>query len=476
MILKNLFRFVASIIFIATLAACNKYNEQTKANSEALEQSLAQLIQQTPSISRFNELLVKTGYDKLLATSKMYTVWAPDNQTLQSLDAAITNDGERLKQFVGNHIVNLAYYTNSPNPSLRIKTLNGKYIKLTSTQFEDATITQGNQYVGNGVLHIINKIVLPKPNVWEYITGTAYKQKDYIKALDFTAIDSSKAVQTGLDPATGKPIYQAGTGLVTKNYLFDRVGDLRNEDQEYTFILLTDDALDAEKNKIKPYVQSTTEAETDKLSSLHVIKDLVIKGVYAPQDLPATLVSADGVVVPINKNAILETRVTSNGIVYVMSEANVKLSDKIRPVKREGEKPDGFSRNDKSGNIAYRLRVNPNNGQQFNDIYIFNHKIPLFNVRYNLKELYKVKYKVYWVAPNDVQTLTFKQRFAVNDPNSTAFAETQVNLKDYSEIYVGDYSPATFGGITAYVIAANNGVDQTNSINLDYFILVPQIP
>ncbi|MES2276136.1 MAG: fasciclin domain-containing protein [Bacteroidota bacterium] len=474
MLSKYVNRLLLLLVLPAAIVSCNKY--KIEPNQPALAQSLTQLIQQTPSLSTFNSLLVKTGYDKVLASSKMYTVWAPDNQTLAGLDAAIVSDTAKLKQFVGNYVVNLAYYTNMPAPSIRIRTLNGKYINFTSTQFEDATISTANQYVGNGVLHIINKIVLPKPNVWEYVNSTAFTEKASILSLNYTAIDSAKAVQTGIDPVTGKPIYQPGTGLVTKNQLYDRVGDLRDESQLYTFILLTDATLLTERTKMKPYLKSTTPDQVELLASLHVIKDLVIKGQYTVANMPDTLISADGVKVPMNKTAILETHVTSNGIVYVMNQANVKLSDKIRQVKREGELPDGFSRTDKSGNISYRLRLNPITSQQFNDIYIFNHKVPLFNVHYNIKELYSTKYKVYWVAPNDVQTLTFKQRFAINDPLSTAFAETQVDLKNYNEIYVGDYDAATFGSVVAYVVAANNGVDQTNSINIDYFRLVPVLP
>lgn len=474
MLLKYINRLLVLLAIAVVIISCNKY--KIEANQPALGQTLAQLIQQTPTLSTFNDLLVKTGYDKVLASSKMYTVWAPDNQTLQGIDASILSDTARLKQFVGNYVVNLAYYTNMPDPTIRIRTLNGKYINFTKTQFEDATIVSANQYVSNGVLHTINKLVLPKPNVWEYVNTTAFAEKTGILSLNYTAIDSAKAIQTGIDPGTGRPVYQPGTGLITKNQLYDRVGDLRDESQLYTFILLTDAALQTERTGIKPYVKSTTTDQTELLASLHVIKDLVIKGQYNIANMPDTLVSADGVKVPMNKNAILETHVTSNGIVYVMNQANIKLSDKIRQVKREGELPDGFSRTDKSGNIAYRLRLNPITAQQFNDIYIFNHKVPLFNVHYNIKELYSTKYKVYWVAPNDVQTLAFKQRFAVNDPLSTAFAETQVDLKNYNEIYVGDYDAATFGGVVAYVVAANNGVDQTNSINIDYFRLVPVLP
>lgn len=476
MLSKYANRLLSMLVLLAVLAGCNKYNKQTEPNQAALGKTLAQLVKETPSLSKFNEYLVKTGYDKVLSTSKMYTVWAPDNQALASLDPTIAQNDSLLKQFVGGYLANLAYYTNMPSPTIRVKTLNGKYIFFTKTQFEDATITSANQYVGNGVLHVINKAVLPKLNVFEYLNTTTSKEKDYINAMFFTYIDSTKAVQTGLDPQTGKPIFQPGTGVVTSNFLFNRVGDLRDESQQYTFIQLTDAALESERTKIRPYVQGATSATTDFLSSLHVIKDLVIKGVYTVDNMPDTLISADGVKVPIDKTAILETHVTSNGIVYVMSKASVALKDKIRPYKREGETPDGFSRTDKSGNIAYRVRLNPVTGVQYNDIYIFNHKVPLFNVLYRVPELYSVKYNVYWVAPNDTQTLTFKQRFAVNDPLSTAFAETQVDLKNYNLVTVGSYTPATFGSINAYVVAANNGVDQTNSINLDYFILVPQLP
>lgn len=476
MLSKNANRLLSMLVLLAVLAGCNKYNKLAEPNQDVLGKTLDQQIKQTPSLSKFNEYLVKTGYDKVLAASKMFTAWAPDNQALASLDPAIAQNDSLLKQFVGGCLANQAYYTNMPSPSLRIKTLNGKYIFFTQTQFEDATITTANQYVGNGVLHIINKVVLPKQNVYEYLETTASKQKTYVDGLFYTYTDSTLAVKTGIDPQTGKPIYQAGTGLVTKNYLFNRVGDLRDENQEYTFIQLTDDALESERAKIRPYVQSATPEQTDQLSSLHVIKDLVIKGVYTTANMPDTLLSADSVKVPMDKTAILETHVVSNGIVYVMSKADVALKDKIRTYKREGETPDGFSRSDKNGNIAYRYRLNPVTNEQYRDIYISNHKVPLFNVFYRVPELYTVPYKVFWVAPNDTQTLTFKQRFAVNDPLSTDFDETLVGLKNYDLVPVGTYTPATFGGINAFVVAANNGVDQTNSINLDYFILVPQLP
>lgn len=460
-----------TISFFAVLTGCRKWDDHISISDPSLKENLYQKMQAMTELSKFNELLVKTGYDTVLSSAKLFTVWAPDNQALASLDPAVVNDNNRLRLFVANHIGFEEVYSTA---AARVKTLNGKFINISGTGVEGATISKANQVAGNGVLHIINKMIVPKPNVWEYVNSTSYKQKDYMLSLNYQAIDSSKAEVIGVDANTGKPIFKPGTGLVQKNHLFEKSGNLENEEKLYTFILLTDAALEAERTKMKPFTKARTADSTEMLASLQVIKDFVFEGVYTLAQMPDTLVSAEGVKVGFDKSAVKETISTSNGIVYVMDRAAVRIQDKVMTIRREGEQPTGFSQNDKSGNISYRFRKNPNTGELFNDLYIFNHKIPLFHVKYSLKNVYSGKYKIYWVAPNDVQTLTFRQRLAINDFNSTLFPETNVPLKNYAEVEIGEYTVNEFGNLDLYVIAANNGVDGTNSINIDYIKLVPQ--
>ncbi|WP_114783022.1 fasciclin domain-containing protein [Botryobacter ruber] len=458
-------------------SGCNdKFEEYTKVTDATLNSNLYQKIQANQNLSRFAEFLKQTGYDQEIASSKKYTVWAPTNQALEHLDPAIVNDEAKLKEFVGYHIVHQSYFTNSPKPELRLKTLNGKYLKFSNATVEDAAILEANQYVGNGVLHIVDKALIPKLNVWDYVMSISGKQRDYMQGLKYTVFDPTKAEQIGVDPDTGKPKYREGTGEIEKNFLFDKTGNLANEDQEYTFILLTDAAIEAEREKIRPFTKGATPEEEEKLASVYAIKDLAFKGLYTPENLPAYLTSEDGVKIPIDRNAIISHHFTSNGIVYVMSAADVSLAEKILPVRVEGEHPAGFSRTDKSGNIAYRLRRNPETQELFNDIYVFNHKVNQFHVRYQLPNMYSGTYKVYWVAPNDVQSIAFKQRFAVNDPKSTQFSETDVPLKNFEEVYVGEFTVDKLSDLNIYIVGADNGVDGQNSISLDYFKLVPQLP
>jgi len=42
-------------------------------------------------LGKFSDMLVKTGYDKIISSSKTYTVWAPSDQALQALDPSMSS-------------------------------------------------------------------------------------------------------------------------------------------------------------------------------------------------------------------------------------------------------------------------------------------------------------------------------------------------------------------------------------------------
>ncbi|RYY28884.1 MAG: hypothetical protein EOP41_02890 [Sphingobacteriaceae bacterium] len=152
--------FLSLFFLICTITSCKKWEDHDAITDAQLSKNLLDQISQNPSLSTFNGYLVKSGYDKIISSSKTYTVWAPDNTAMQSVDQAILNDTTRLKLFVGNHIANQSYATTEPQGSMRIKILNGKNATFTRTNFEEANIIQANQYVGNGILHYLNRCCL----------------------------------------------------------------------------------------------------------------------------------------------------------------------------------------------------------------------------------------------------------------------------------------------------------------------------
>jgi hypothetical protein len=486
-------------IICATMAAsCDEWDDHNEISQRELGDNLLQKIKAESDLSIFAEYLETTGYDKVLTASKAFTVWAPDNGALSGLSPDIVNDLDKLTEFIGNHISYQEYFTQTATPSLRVKMLNGKNLLWSGVNLETAGVKSANMITRNGVLHIMNGVVEPKQNSWEIIgSSVGQKHNAYMQSLTYESFVDSLATQIGVNPDTGEPIYEPGTGVVTRNHFMDQIFDIDNEDSLSTFIVLTDDAFTTELDKLTPYFKTITgnQDSTDSLASWHLVKDLVFNGRIQPEDLPDTLVSLYGVKVPVDKSAIVETHFTSNGIVYVMNKVDFQLKHKFPPIIIEGEHPDGFSRDDKGVNIHYRYREWASGNF---DLRVFNHGVAQFNVRYKLPALHAMPYKIYWRTVNDfIDTLTtttsshvdaFQQKLVVHSV-SNFLNGAPAPLKDFGYVkviriktnteenrlrYLGDYTHANYTRLYLYVVANNvASPNMLNPIELDYIKLVP---
>ena len=96
-----------------------------------------------------------------------------------------------------------------------------------------------------------------------------------------------------------------------------------------------------------------------------------------------------------------------------------------------------------------------------------------------------VTYKVYWRAVNDFQTGTFPMKIAFNQHIDTAFADPKnipfeyssdyvtVDLLNYSDVYIGDFTPGKHGLEDMFLIGNNVTTNGKNTIVCDYIKLVP---
>ena len=512
---------IVLLLITAVFSACKKqWDDRTEVADQQLDINLMQQIQANSNLSTFAGYLTKVGYDKILAATKTYTVWAPDNQALQNIDPAIVADTAKLRIFVTNHIADQTFLTSAPKPSLSVKMLSTKKLTFTATSIDEANITAANQYVKNGVLHVINRTLSPKLSIWDYVRGlttVGLLHKQYLVRQDTSFIDTTKATSTGLDPVTGKPILVPGTGVVNTNKYLNRVANLANEDSTYTYIVLTDEAYNAERNKVSRFFvtpTNSTDTTMNILAAFNVLKDVAIRGMYTPENLPASLVSVNGVNVPINKAAIVQTYNASNGIVYVMNSVDFRLEDKITPIVIQGENPSYFARGDRRVNISYRFRADPE-GKRFNDLMLRGAELPPeFFAAYRLRNLYTCQYNVVWRAVSDIVTnvgvaIPFSQRLRFGqlsrfdiDPNGITirpsvivdFPYVPVGLLDHREIPMpaapaytgipgtisvvnGRLSVNRYSSIVMFAQGANiNGtgtnVDR-NAVTLDYVKLIP---
>lgn len=468
------------------MAGCKKdeWNKHNELTDPTVKNNLWETIQAVPDLSTFCGYLQKTGYDKVLSSSKSFTVWAPDNAAFEKVDPAVTADTAKLRLLIGNLIAGQPHFTTGDGSAIRIKALSGKYVEFSKTGLNDARILTPDLRANNGALHIIDQVVLPEENAWEYFVRAfaATQQAKFIQQLDYLYVDPDSAEQIGVDPATGMLVYKPGTGLVQRNRFLQRA-DIGSEDSLLTYVVLTDGAYDQEKSKLAAYFHDSTGQKSDSLTEWNIVKDLTFQGVWSPDELPGTLYSLkDSIRFHINKGSIVKTQRVSNGIVYVVNHIDYDLESKIKPVLIEGE---AFT-NLMDPAVAYTIRKRriPGTDSIFRDLLIQNYGIASFWVRFP-RVLNTVTYRAYWVAVNDFQSNTFPMKLGFKGHVDTTFADPAniqfdtvfpyqtVDLNNYQEVYLGDFTPDFYGLLDVYLISNNVKTNGSNTLILDYIKLVP---
>ena len=459
-------------------SGCKKsIDDQTAVTDPSLNKNLMELISGKADLSTFAGYLKQTGYDVVISSSRTYTVFAPGNAELATLDAAVKNDPVKLKLFIGNHIATQVYSTKDVTSTTRILMLSGKYLYMKGTGIGSSLITAKDQYAANGLLQGVDKMLPALENTWDFVAGSQSpaKQKAFMLSLFRNVFDATNAVVIGINPATGDPIYQAGTDSVFTNLFWNKVYDLRDEKKQFTLFMMEDAAWDADQARFAPYYVTNTPDSNKLVTGWNVLRDFAVDTVYEPASIPDTITSKFGTRVPIERSAIVNTIRTSNGIVYIMSRINVQPASKLKTIIIEGENYSSTS-HDRRGNTYFRDRFNPVTGKDFRDVEVFNHGVALFNIRYQIQEVPSIKYKAYWVAVNDFQTTTYSQRLAPGIATATTFPYTVVAVNNLSEVYLGEFTMAQYQPVyNIYLVAANSTTAAVNPMVLDYIKLVPSL-
>ncbi len=439
---------------------------------------LAQKLAAQSNLSVFNGYLKSTGYDKLLASSQNYTVWAPTNTALATLDPAIVNDAAKLKDFVANHIaLSTVPVSKKENDTLRIKLLNNKFATIIGLKFEESNIAGASQFVKNGVLHTLDAAIPTKLNIWDYmLTSTdAPLQTEFTRNLSITVIDTANATIIGYN-SLGNPIFAPNPPTVARNTYWVNVADLRDESQQFTYFMLQDAAFNSETAKIATYYPSIF---ANSSASYYVVRDLTVKGLYPVDKLPDTLISVKGVKVPINRSTIVKTYRASNGIVHVVNALPFRVKDKVPEFKIEGERPISFSA---TKTILYRTKLD-DLGKSYSDIEVYNHAYSEYGVFYTKTNLPVVKYKVYARATSgasgDSQVANFTQRYFFYNNTTLAYTLFYTHLVtplNYAEQYCGEYTPDQFGNLQFKLTSAATTAINQNTLILDYLRFEPVLP
>ncbi|MBK0370698.1 fasciclin domain-containing protein [Flavobacterium agrisoli] len=489
-ILKSTYKkILVALVAISWVSCSSPWDDREGSNDPNLNENLNEAIAATPETTTFSQLLIQSGYDKILEASKSYTVFAPTNEAMQLVDAAIINNPETLKQFVANHITLSAYPSVRKNEIDRLQMLSEKYLNFTGTNtIGDAQIVSSDHYAANGIFHVVNKALGPKLNIWEFINSK--KETSAMSAFLVSLNDFSIYPED----AEAKETAEAGmyADSLSNSYL-KNVYNLNNEKNEYTFFMMEDEGYNAEVDVMKKYLTKTTADSTATYASYFTLRDMALPKAYTKEQLPEEIVSRFGVTYKIDKTQIVgEPVLMSNGVLYIMKKVEVALDKRLVPTIIEGESTKRSSNYpDFNYKILYRDKKDPtlgapNNGF-FKDVSVRSLTVAKFTLGYSAKDFYSTTYKVYWRAINDFDSTVFQQQLqigrvtsVVDNTNYVSIIKTfdyvPVERNNFKEVYIGEFTLTEARDLQRILLIGNNSTGAgTNSLTLDYLKFEPVI-
>ena len=159
--IKNIIRtgLAFSVMMLAFSSCSDTWDDHYDTNSDVLgKSSLWATMQENGNLSDFRQILSATGYDKVLETEQIYTVWAPVNGTFNKDSLmGLVNAGKKadvIKRFVDNHISRYNYSANDGERNVTM--LNAKRYHFIGNTMGGVDITSANNRCNNGVLHVVN--------------------------------------------------------------------------------------------------------------------------------------------------------------------------------------------------------------------------------------------------------------------------------------------------------------------------------
>ncbi|KAA6301237.1 MAG: hypothetical protein EZS26_002626 [Candidatus Ordinivivax streblomastigis] len=257
------------------------------------DKSLAELITADVNLSTFSKLITIAGLTDELSSNQTFTVWAPTNEALATIDLqSITQEEAAL--IVYNHTTRFNVSTTTPdNQPIRMRDNKSFFFSDKATVFGGAKLLQHDILAKNGILHTLQSQLLYYANLYEYILSNPLTSNlaDFISSFQEKIVDATAGSVTDMV-------------MVDYNRLFDAsflygtidlgIGQINQEDLLYTMLVPTNTAWDAAYSRIAPYFKAIG-ADADSLqkqqTSLAILDDLIYQGEIANPASQSYLVS-----------------------------------------------------------------------------------------------------------------------------------------------------------------------------------------
>ena len=285
-IFRNASIVLASLFVGAFTIGCSDWDDHYDGDASSIGTAASNLwenISSNSDLSQFSALLQKAGYDKVLAQSQSYTVWAPKDNTFDYNYYNSLSIDKLQKEFVKNHISRYNYATpNEKDPIVYM--LNEKVVAYVANQIGGINISNSIG-ASNGILKKLDGQLPFLYNIYESLEPGEYaidSISKYVHDYDVKVLDVAKSVQGPVKD--GKITYLDSVFTEDNNlyYLYDAY--IQREDSNYTMLVPTNEAWAKAKEIVSKYYNYVDDFKfvenTSTDGSLRKVQDVNIDAAY----------------------------------------------------------------------------------------------------------------------------------------------------------------------------------------------------
>jgi uncharacterized surface protein with fasciclin (FAS1) repeats len=474
--------FIASAVIIAVIlfTSCNlndkweDYYENTPASTKV---NILTLIKENENFSSFYSALIEYGFEDMLSKNQYLTVFVPSNSAFEGLPAYSEDEW---KSIIGFHILYANLYSRDFKNSELLTTI-GKFLKMRSSGDNGFSISGANinmDYVDkncqNGVIHEIDKLLVPKPNVYEYVMqldSSFSIFKNFLHSMDIRSIDFEKSVRIGVND-NGDAIYD--TVWKIENYYLDNIAALNDETDEFTgFLPRNQDVIDA-LNSISGYFGEVNEMDQKTYNQVLFIafNGCFVNDKYTADIIPDTIISVTGKKVARSEMNFLQADLeVSNGIVHILDGLTIPKSFFLLPITIECDRKE----NRRVSNTTYIV-------EQLSDTRASNGTYVMYGcqfvgdyLEFDVDMVLQTTYWITWTGPK--QGPAYYQVFLKDDVTGE-YINIGPPVNNWTKVawkpvVSGTHTFEKFGTKTLRFKIVKEYVAGFNSIYVDYIKLTP---
>jgi uncharacterized surface protein with fasciclin (FAS1) repeats len=439
---------------------------------------LLTLISENQNYSRFYNALIDYGFEDLLSKNQYFTVFVPPNSAFDGLPEYSTSEWVKI---IGFHIVYANLFSKDFS-NRNMLTFNGKYLKMRQIGENDfkifeSTVNLSNvdNYCQNGVIHEIDKLLIPKPNLYEYIMelDSSYSiLQNFLISMDSRYIDYEKSERIGVNN-NGDPIYD--TVWKTENYFLDNIAGLNDEDEAYTGFIPSNADVNTALNSIASYFGNISEMDQETYNQLLFIafSGSFTRGAYTHENLPDTIVSVTGKTLSKSLLSFNEINLEmSNGIIHILDRMVIPKSFFLTPIVIECDQKE----NRRISNTIYSIEQLSDSRATNGSYVCYGCKFVGDYIEFTVSMVFKTTYWFTWTGPK--QGPSHYQLF-VKDDITGEFINVGEPVNNWTKIawqpvVAGTYTFSEFGTKTIrFIIVDELPVIGFNAIYVDYIKLTP---